>query len=130
MFEIAVSCWVKKDNKYLLQRRNLKEKWGPGKWIIPGGHIEEGETIIKGLERELQEEVGIKINTKSIRIIKDYYFPHENYGKIILVVQADILSGEASVKDDSLEIGWFNIEELDGIDFVFETSKQEIKLLD
>lgn len=30
----------------------------PGNWGIPGGKIEKGETILEGIERECQEELG------------------------------------------------------------------------
>jgi nucleoside triphosphatase len=35
-------------------------KW-KRKYVIPGGHIELGETMIKALKREIKEEVGMSI---------------------------------------------------------------------
>jgi len=37
------------------------------KWVIPGGHIEPGETIIAGTLREVTEEVGLTV--KPIEIV-------------------------------------------------------------
>ncbi len=42
---------ITKDGKLLLQHR-------PGKLSFFGGHIEPGETIVRGLIRELKEELG------------------------------------------------------------------------
>ncbi|MDP4009512.1 MAG: NUDIX domain-containing protein [Candidatus Shapirobacteria bacterium] len=35
-------------------------KWN-NKWVWPGGHIEPGETIIDGVKREIEEEVGLTV---------------------------------------------------------------------
>jgi len=39
---------------YLLRTDNKN----PGNWGIPGGKIDEGETLMKGIERECLEEIG------------------------------------------------------------------------
>ncbi|OGY55506.1 MAG: hypothetical protein A2912_06140 [Candidatus Buchananbacteria bacterium RIFCSPLOWO2_01_FULL_40_23b] len=41
-------------------------KWG-GKWIVPGGHLEYGESLIDCAEREIQEELGITLDRDSIQ---------------------------------------------------------------
>jgi hypothetical protein len=48
---------------------------------------------------------------------------------LVVIVQADLKSGTAIVKEDSLEIGWFTKEELQGLDYAFPNSAAEIKLL-
>jgi 8-oxo-dGTP pyrophosphatase MutT (NUDIX family) len=48
-------------------------KWRD-KWVMPGGHIEFGETIEEGTKREAEEEVGLK-NLISLGII--------HYGELI-----------------------------------------------
>ncbi|MFA5086215.1 MAG: NUDIX domain-containing protein [Candidatus Paceibacterota bacterium] len=42
-------------------------KWGD-RWVMPGGHIELGETIEEAIRREAEEEVGLK-NLKSCGIV-------------------------------------------------------------
>lgn len=54
---IGVYAEIKKGNKILL----VKQSKGPhkGKWDLPGGKIEAGETIQKALQRELKEELSL-----------------------------------------------------------------------
>ncbi|MEO8637588.1 MAG: NUDIX domain-containing protein [Candidatus Taylorbacteria bacterium] len=40
-------------------------KW-PGKWTLPGGHVEPGETIIEGIVREGEEETGLRLRGKYV----------------------------------------------------------------
>jgi len=44
---------------FLAERRSLSKTLYPGAIAIPGGHLEDGESIEEGLERELAEELEI-----------------------------------------------------------------------
>lgn len=54
-----VGILVINKDKILLQKRSANKKMAPNKWAITGGHIDQGETIIKAAIREVTEELGI-----------------------------------------------------------------------
>ena len=76
-----------KDNKVLfLKRANYIKKFG-GEWDLPGGHVHEGEDLIDGLKREVEEETGLKLQkVKKIKKVgnKHYYHAKLPKGKIKL----------------------------------------------
>lgn len=56
----AVSGVLFRDNSLLIAERPLHKPLG-GFWEFPGGKIETNESSLAALERELDEEIGIKI---------------------------------------------------------------------
>ena len=65
LFKVAVSAFVVDSEKVLLLKRRDDELFLPGKWEVPGGGVDEGETIEQGLVREAMEEAGIEIKIGS-----------------------------------------------------------------
>ena len=75
-----------KDNKILLQLRDNKPEIPyPGYWSIFGGEIEEGETSLEGAVREIEEELGKRLEKESlilykiVTLDKDYYIYRANF---------------------------------------------------
>ena len=60
-----------KEEKIILTKRAPTVKNFPNYWEFPGGKVEDEETLIQALIRELQEELNIIVNEKSI-----IGFPH------------------------------------------------------
>jgi 8-oxo-dGTP pyrophosphatase MutT (NUDIX family) len=50
------------DGRVLILLRPKNMKWAPGKWALPGGHIEEGERPIDAAVREVREETTLEIS--------------------------------------------------------------------
>jgi 8-oxo-dGTP pyrophosphatase MutT (NUDIX family) len=65
--------------EYLLVTSNSNRE----RWIIPAGHIEDGETAVETALREVEEEAGVLV-----KIVADLgafqYFWYRNHRKIIL----------------------------------------------
>jgi mutator protein MutT len=50
---------ISNDNKLLLTKRTSNLIF-PNAWVLPGGHMESGESVEESLLREVYEETGIK----------------------------------------------------------------------
>ncbi len=47
---------------------------GAGTWSVPGGHVEQGETLWGAAVRELAEEAGIRIDSGDVEMLDEYTF--------------------------------------------------------
>lgn len=55
----VVACILDADQRVLLTRRAIEPF--RGQWVMPGGKIDPGESILAALHREVREEVGIEV---------------------------------------------------------------------
>lgn len=58
----TVAFILVRDGKILVEKRRMDKETDPGKVVIPGGHVEDGETHEEALKRELLEELGVTCN--------------------------------------------------------------------
>ena len=56
----CVSAVLVKDGGFLVEKRRLDDT-DPGFVELPGGHVEEGESLEEALRREVLEELGLEI---------------------------------------------------------------------
>jgi len=47
--------------RLLLAGRRTEPAWARGLWEFAGGKVEDGETVVEGLRRELHEELGVSV---------------------------------------------------------------------
>lgn len=58
----ATGIAVLQDGKLLVVRRVADDDYLPGAWELPGGGVDEGETIEQGAIRELQDETNLDVD--------------------------------------------------------------------
>lgn len=56
----AANAVVFHQRKVLLLLRGLSAPWAPGRWALPGGYLNPGETPLRAVLRELYEETGLR----------------------------------------------------------------------
>lgn len=64
----TTACYLEIDQKLLLLQRSSK-KSEAGKWGVPAGKVENGETAQDAAIRELFEETGVRIEHSQIRFL-------------------------------------------------------------
>ncbi|AOZ94656.1 NUDIX hydrolase [Paenibacillus crassostreae] len=76
-------------------------------WEIPGGRVEEGESITSAVVRETKEETGIDIK------INNFCGVFQNVSESVCsnLFLARPIGGEFKTSSESYEIGYFTIEE-------------------
>lgn len=75
ILEVSAAVLQRPDNTFLLAQRPPDKIWA-GYWEFPGGKIEPGETPYHALVRELQEELGITVQTAYPWLTRVFTYPH------------------------------------------------------
>ncbi|MGR6646785.1 NUDIX domain-containing protein [Avibacterium paragallinarum] len=107
------------DRNILLVQRSLSDKFKPGKWWIPGGHIEENETPAQAAIRELKEETGIKASTVEFLEQKKLPSGGESH-RFLLVVDAS--QNVKLQKEELHDFAWVSIGDAQSYQLVGEYS--------
>jgi 8-oxo-dGTP pyrophosphatase MutT (NUDIX family) len=127
---IIASALIFSSDGYLLMGRKNPYKGGvyPNAWHIPGGGIEDGESLEQSAAREIYEEVGLQISpeqltkipiegggstTKTLESGERVWFKMQfNRFEARLDKTAEELAHEVRPGDDLVELRWFAQNEL------------------
>ena len=129
--EAVVGCFILNNQHELILVRSYK--W-PNHWVVMGGHIEWGESIAAAAEREVMEEVGLKV--KFVRVIEPAEFifsPDFHDKKHMIGLQSECkLVGDPTPKidhDEIQEARWFPLTEASSMADLLPITQHTIKLL-
>ena len=110
----VVAAIIKKNNKYLITKRNRRKHLGL-KWEFPGGKVERKETLKDALVREIQEELTITINVNMK--IGEENFKDEKINIIIHYYLCSIKEGFLKLNEHE-EFLWVEKKNIQQYDFV------------
>lgn len=113
----AVTAFVVNERGELL----LEQRSDNGRWGLPGGVHQAGETIAETVVREVLEETGISVEVTGLIGI------YTNPGHVIafddgevrqefsLCFRAKSATGEIQASSESLDVRWIPVAEIDGL---------------
>jgi ADP-ribose pyrophosphatase YjhB (NUDIX family) len=102
--------------KVLLTRRTDN-----GRWCIPGGGLEAGESVEEACLREVWEETGLRARvTRLIGVYSDpdqlvIYSDGNKAFFVVLSFEVEVVGGELGLSDETTEAGYFSLAEMDSM---------------
>lgn len=104
---LTVDCIIDIEEKIVL----IKRENPPFGWAIPGGFVDEGETVEDAVRREMKEETNLSLeNLKQLHVYSDP--ARDPRGHTVSVVFTAVGVGEPKAQDDAKEIGLFTEDTL------------------
>ena len=115
-----------RDGKALVTVRAVEPE--KGRVDVPGGFVEVGEHPVRGIEREVREELGVEVEVeeKPVLLATHTYGP-DGIWVLAISFLARLVGGEPSPADDVAEIRWVSAEEIDDIDFAWEHDRNLVR---
>ena len=119
-----------KEGRLFITKRGPNAKNERGKWEIPGGSVDFGETCEQAIRREMCEENGIEIKVIELLGFFDHIIPDERQHWVSPTFICRIIHGEPKILEPGKcdEIGWFTIEEAEQLPLSIIT-RHDIALL-
>jgi ADP-ribose pyrophosphatase YjhB (NUDIX family) len=134
---VGVGAVIICDGKILLEKR--KGEPGKGKWSIPGGLVELGESVKTTVVREVKEETGLDVEKPEHIDVVDNITKDANgeikYHFIILDYFVKLKGGTLTVGSDAGELKWVSLNEVEEYDLTktfrafFQRNKQKLEKL-
>jgi 8-oxo-dGTP diphosphatase len=112
--EVVAAIIYFKDEILCVQRPVSKLSYISEKFEFPGGKIENGETKIDALKREIFEELNITLNIKSFFMTVLHEYPDFELTMHSYVCEVD---SKEVVLNEHISLEWLNIKDLKKLDW-------------
>ena len=105
--DVAYAFIYKEDEQKILMVNNT----GAG-WSLPGGAVEQEETLEQAVIREVREETGLTIEAGEIIAVNEAKFEEKGHHALMITFKAKIIEGELLIRDENeiSEIEWVDLQ--------------------
>lgn len=121
-YNLGVGGAVVKDGKLLLVRRASRR--GRGNWQIPGGFVEQDETMEQAVVREVAEESGVTAEVVGVLGIRSRYDADNGNSTYVILALRPVAGVDGNTNEptpDQHEVdraGYFSLEEIEALEQV------------
>jgi len=119
---MVVGCIPECGDKILLCRRAIEPRYG--KWTLPAGYLENGETVLEGAKREAFEEARAKLKNLTPYALLNLAFIDQIY----FMFRATLVDCDCMPGYESLEIKLFAEEEIPWDELAFSVVRETLRL--
>jgi ADP-ribose pyrophosphatase YjhB (NUDIX family) len=106
--------------RVLLCKRNIEPRWG--KWTLPAGFMELGETTAEGAARETVEEAGARIEMEDLFTVLSV----PRVGQVHLFYRARLLDERFDPGHETIEARLFTEDEIPWDEIAFRTVRETL----
>lgn len=129
--QLAASATIFRDGKVLLVRRAHDP--GRGRWSLPGGRVEHGESLEQAVHREVAEETGLLIDIVSLAGIREV-LPRDGAAGhyVVLSYAARWRGGDVLLNDEHDDARWLaptDLAQVTTTDGLFDIVKAACKVV-
>lgn len=104
-------------NKVVLQYRSPEKNNWSG-YAFPGGHIEEGESLVESVIREIKEETGLSISNPQLAAVKNWQL-EDGMRYIVFCYKATEYTGQLRSSEEG-EVSWVEKDQLEKLDLSYD----------
>jgi len=132
---VGVGAIILDADKILLEKR--RNSPGKGKWSIPGGLVDLGETVEEAVIREVKEETGLEVHDPRLVDVVNYVSLDEKGSVLYHYVIIDYLvtssGGKPKAASDAEDLQWvplLKVEEYDlteSFRFFFQQNREKLE---
>lgn len=108
----VVCAIIERDSRFLAAQRS-NSKTNGGLWEFPGGKVHENETLWDGLVREIQEELGVKIEYIDQLSSVNYTYPW--IAIELIPFRVKLVNTTEPIAHEHQELRWVTLEESENL---------------
>jgi 8-oxo-dGTP diphosphatase len=112
MIDVTAAIWIENGRVLIARRRRGASQ--AGLWEFPGGKLRPGETPEQCLAREIEEELGVRVEVEGFFGESVHAYAHDTIRLLAYRVRA---TGGTPVANDHAELQWANPRDLERFPF-------------
>jgi ADP-ribose pyrophosphatase YjhB (NUDIX family) len=120
--KIVAGCIPEWEGKVLLCRRAIAPRYG--RWTLPAGFMENGESVVQAAAREAWEEANAIVDNLTLYGL--YNLTH--ISQVYLMFRGQLREGRASAGAETLEVGLFTEAEIPWEELAFPVVHETLKI--